>query len=672
MTTVHDVLMCKLELGPTAIWPDIWRAHVHKTVAARAMELLDVDRGDVRSAWSSLDDVRSRRKLFTGSKAVWDALTAAIVGRSKWRDLFNDALRARGLRQLNGTQFKVAVHVVVPSLISRPVGRGIVDANPFPAAWPVLANILAAEIHRQTQPAFPIEEWRLLQGLLLVGFFMTCRLPAAEHVAGQFTEHQQVISSLRGAYLRIPEQISEKGVLDRPLTMSARAKTPITLSSHWLSPLVAATEAEANDTFAGQGLMHRMIPIADVGTMPIHMGNISAGKLIAGRHESYLLYEYTVVTFLALASIEYLLRTWAFHRNRTAATGIGIEKPNGQPNGVLDWVVRLGCGVDLLTSINRLYNTDDSNIRNRVLHGNLLEITSRRREMHLAVGDCNRYGWLRQDPDPYHPENIAQHCLACVERIDAEIAGLPLAAADTDWTQAVMLTQAEIDLGYSLSCDFVGPDRDTWGRIATDYLNALTPDLKQLFTIGFIGWLQGNRSTNPTLGMVMGFTFEALYRLTIHLMCSNITGLQGGTLQRSHTGGRSISHFQYRMLDARANGILSARNLDRLVEHVPATDRGTAQMIIQLAVKLRNALAHGALMAADQRTLDAIGNILAKATQTLVTAGLYHFTSEAAYYLFRNEHPRDFTRQDDDWDRASKVIFSRIAAIKHSLRTTYE
>ncbi len=663
------MLISELESGPRTIWREVWQRHVHMTVAQRALELLDMDRGAVREQWLQLDDFRNRRRLFTGSTAVWASLTDAIIGKPKWRDSFNQLLRDRGYRQLNASQFREAVQKVVPVLTLRSLADAIRNANPFPVVWPILANLLAAKTHQETQPDHPAKEWRLLHGLLLAGYFSTCRLPSAQFVAEQFEEHRDVMSSLRGTYLRIPERIGVRGILDPPLDLCTRPGGPVHLSSDWQSPIVAATVAEANDTLAGNGMMHRMIPIGDVTTMPANMGNVTVGQLIAGRNESYLLYEYTVVTFLALSSIEYLLRTWASYQNRTAMAGISIQKPNAQPRGVFDWVVGLNCGADLLSSIRSLYDNDDANIRNRVLHGNLLEVSSRRKEVHLAIRNCNRYGWLRTSPDPYHPKNIVQHCLQCMERIDAQMTGLAITPADMTWTQTVMLTPAEIEVGHTTYCDFLGPDRDIWIRVIGDYLNAVAPDLKQFFTLGLIGWLKGDRSPNPIQGMVMGFTFEALYRLTIHLMYSDVTGTVGGTVQRSHKTNGTISHFQYRMLDKRQHGLLSAHYLARLVEHVPTAQRALAEEVIHLAAKLRNALSHGALVVADQHTLDGVGHILAKASQTLVTAGLHHFTQEAAYFIFENEHPKDFARQEEDWDRASETIHRRLAAIGLALRS---
>lgn len=659
-----ELLIQSLIGGANPIWPTIWRQRVREAVARQALAQLDCVSGMVRERWRLLDESRERERLLSGTPDLWNALTDLIVRTRRWRDTFNAELRANSMRQVNATQFRNAVYTVVPVVIRRPESQAIVRENPFPATWALLANSLAGEVHQRTQPSFPEREWALLQSLLLVGFFSTCRLPEARQVGELFRAHQAVILSVRGAFLRIPERIGPGGVLDRPVSLSPRAAGPIRLTTASLSPLVQATELEVNQTLNGQGLLHRLIPVGNLQNMPLwDMGALSASQLAAGRDASYRLYEWTIVTFLALSAIEFVLRTWAQHRIMNAGTQVAIVKPNGQPNGVLDWIEDLGCGQTVQDAVEELYSPDKTNIRNRVLHGNLFEIHSKRTEVHLPIGDQSKYGWLTQESDPYHPENIALHCLRCLELIDSEMAQVAIATNDMNWTQGVMLTQAEIEFGLRVYCDFLGPDREKWLATVTDYLNAVMPSLKQLFAIGFVEWLRGQITLNPVLSMVMGYSYEAIHRLTVHLINSDVCGLSGGTVQKSHEQNQTVSHFQYRMLDTRFEGLFSAKTLAVLLDHVPACDRDTARQAFELAMKARNALAHGALIRGDQQTLDGMGHLFAKAIQTLVTAGLHHLVQKAAYFIYRNEHPTIDGMEEGDWLRAEKEVCSRIARI---------
>src|ERR1051326_1268853 len=439
MAKLHDILMDALENGACAVWPGIWQRHVQNTVAQRAVALIDVEAGRIRRSWRELDDVRLRRKLLQGSFVQHAVLASSIYETQGLRRKFNDLLVTKGIRQLNATSFRDAATTVVPTLAQiRRAAKTITDSNPFPDAWPIVADLLAAELHRRSLPNFPDPEWYLLQGLLFVGFFQTCRLPIAMLVEELFREHASAILCARGEFLRIPERISPTGVHDVPVRVSVQTGTAITLSSAWLSPLIEATATEANRTAAGDGFLHRMIPIWDVESMPLSsMGSVRASQLGACRDATYRLYEHTVVGFLALSAIECLLRTWAFHLMTTRPAQISIFKANGQPNGVLDWIDDLNCGEQVRTVVKDLYDNDKSNIRNRLLHGNLLEIHAKRKEANLAIGDPDSFGWLRRTADPYSPANIARLCLECLIAIDAETATIPLSPGDAAWTQEI-------------------------------------------------------------------------------------------------------------------------------------------------------------------------------------------------------------------------------------------
>lgn len=667
---MHELLMQFLVSGPDFLWRRVWRTYYLNGVAQQAFDELDWENGAVRDRWSALDQPRERGRQFVG-QPLWDALTDDVLAVRNLRDAFNARLRENHIRQLNSPQFRAAVNAVIPALLQRPVSQAIACESPFPAVWPLLANLLAAEVHHRTQPDFPETEWSTLQGLLLAGFFFTCRLPRASQVADVFREHRSVFLSVRSVFLRIPETIGPSGILDRSVPNSARNQGPVHLGTSSLCSLVEATALEASQTFNGNGPLHRMLPLDDPRHQPpIFVSVEHAHQLRSGRHTSYLLYEYTIVTFLALSAIEFLLRTWAQHINSNQQNQVAFFKLNGQPNGVLEWIDDLGCSANVLDSVRELYDPSRTNIRNRVLHGNLFEIHSKRMEVHLPAIDPRTYRWLAQDADSYHPENIARHCLHCLEQIDAEILQHGIVSADTVWSQSVMLTTEEIEFGHRVSCDFLGDNAMQWANTVSDYLVAVMPDLKQLFMIGFIGWIGHHNQLPPVTGMVMGFVYEAIHRLTVHLFSANVTGVRGGTIQKSHQQDRSISHFQYRMLDTRQDGLFSSPVLDRILEHVPVGDRQVARRVFDLAMKARNALAHGALVRADEYTLDGLGHIFAKAIQTLVTAGFHHFAREGAYFIHQNEHPNSDGHHDADWERAESAINQRIFGIAQHARWT--
>ena len=242
------------------------------------------------------------------------------------------------------------------------------------------------------------------------------------------------------------------------------------------------------------------------------------------------------------------------------------------------------------------------------MHGNLLEIEGKDLEVSLPIANPALFRSVAASgPDAYSPENIAQHCLSCLEIVDREIAGMrPLVTADLAWNAGFILSSDDLDFGLALSDDFSGPDAERWLRTVTDYLNAMLPGLKQLFTIGLIEWLEGKKDVSIPRFMALGLTFEALYRSTVHLKGFSV-------LQKEHRNADDFLKFQYRMLDKRPTSICSDRVTDSLVEHLMPEVRDNAKKILRLAVDARNAIAHGAVVDFNLKTAYAMGHIIVSA-----------------------------------------------------------
>jgi hypothetical protein len=153
--------------------------------------------------------------------------------------------------------------------------------------------------------------------------------------------------------------------------------------------------------------------------------------------------------------------------------------------------------------------------------------------------------------------------------------------------------------------------------------------------------------------MVLGFTFEALYRLTVHLMGFSV-------LQKEHRNNDNFLHFQYRMLDKRSTSICSERVTDSLVGHLKPEARDNAKKSLQYAVRARNAIAHGAVAVFDQRTAYAMGHIIVKATQTLITAGLHHMTAETAFMDWKSIRYEEHGHDVSDWFNAQRAVLTRM------------
>lgn len=141
--------------------------------------------------------------------------------------------------------------------------------------------------------------------------------------------------------------------------------------------------------------------------------------------------------------------------------------------------------------------------------------------------------------------------------------------------------------------------------------------------------------------MAWGLTFKGLYRLTAQLLGFEV-------LQRSSLGetGRM---FQYRMLDARANGLCRPALIHTLVEEFSPSDRPNAIRTVQLAVKARNALSHGALLRHDENDHWTAGHLFIKATQLLMSVAFRRMTRVRAYFRYRNRSPGTACDSVGDW-----------------------
>ena len=143
----------------------------------------------------------------------------------------------------------------------------------------------------------------------------------------------------------------------------------------------------------------------------------------------------------------------------------------------------------------------------------------------------------------------------------------------------------------------------------------------------------------------MMLVFEALYRSTAQLY--------GFRILQFSTG-----HMQYRMLDRKQ--LCAEPIVDALVENVDIAHRSTARRVLELVTKARNAFAHGAIETLDQHTSDGIGHLIVKGVQSLVDAGVHKMTSEAAYYLWENDHRRQHGLDLEDWLNGEEEVLKTI------------
>lgn len=364
----------------------------------------------------------------------------------------------------------------------------------------------------------------------------------------------------------------------------------------------------------------------------------------------YLLYEYSILSYLGLSACEQLLRSWA------QKSGVVHLKSNGEPTPVAEWLKHLPIADPVRTQLADIYSPSRGNIRNRLVHGGLLEIESKRQEQMLPIADPRRFQ-SPQGIDRWSAENVAHLVRAALGALDKEIAqrnGGPLSRADFNWMTNVALSAAEIELGQTIHCDFLESQDsgEEWLAQLSVFTRLFLPAVSVPFKIGFHGWVRRESPSDSLIQfMYLTFTFEPLYRLVVHLMREQI-------LQVSLERGSNHLKMQYRMLEDRGKGLCTAPILNRILREVDPEYRGNAHTVLLLAVKARNALAHGAISGVTGNLFDGIGHLLVKSVQTLYTAAFHHLASDAAYFRYLKD-PN--TGELENWLAGERAMFRQIA-----------
>lgn len=610
MSRIAEVVGSVLRGGTVPLWQAAWGEVYHRSVARRAAECLDLRRGAVLGEWNQLDDPIRRAQAIPVTSAAIDACTDLLLPQ---KSAINDALVNAGFKPIHGKALRSNISTEIATLLGTVGANTVFQSNPFPHVWPHVADLIVGQI----SSADP--EWLVLNKLLLGGYFVSCRLPLARYVSQHLLERPRAILSIRGTLVRIVERVSKSGVQDAVPPISNR-QADLKLQHANVTALLKATEAELHQTLNGNGMLHRFVPSDYRPEIPPDARHIvKEADVLRGRDMALRQHEYTILAYMALGCIEQLLRAWA------ARCGLDHRKKNGQPRSVLDWIGLLPCSLSLRMQIERLYDSRLVNIRNRIMHGGLHEIENKQFEMAIAFIEPRlRAADSEVRDDPYTPENIAQLCFECLELIDRELAAAGgVSTEHFTWASGLNLFDSEVEVGLRVPWDLTGPEGEFWLNMIQVYLTAVMPAFTQFFRAGYIGW--GRPYSTDALPSVMGLMsiFETLYRLTVHLMGMSV-------LQMDPTR----THFQYRMLDSRT--LCTSAILDRLLSHIPVSERAIAKEVMLLAVKARNSFAHGAVLDFDKRISKGTGHLVMKSIQTLVTAGVHHMKQEAAYYNWRN------------------------------------
>ncbi len=631
-----------------------------ESIAKWAVDRLDLASGGLGADWDQLDDPLFR----TGLAMADDNLNAGVAHQlddriDHLRTTIKEVVGNRQTRE--ATRSRIAA--LVPNWLTRADIKTLFGVSPFTLDWSFIADEIGRRLHRTCHSWLPIparEEWRLINQLVLAEYFRQCRHPRASQVRNELGEAGTGLMSIRGTLQNTITNVSASGIQGDEVPISSFSGGINMFQSH-LSDSLDTVSRESRETASGNGVMRRIVGGHHRREQPhaVRAGRFAMTSVESARDLAYARYERTILAYMAIASIEQMLRALATNREGSAFH----LKAGNIPKGVPGWVEHLGLPPGLVDRILVLFDSARGNVRNRIMHGVFVFTSTKRLQDNLSVLGMAPPLPSGSSPDRYTPANIAHLALECLRDLDAQFVGVPFTDADFEWAAAWRLTADEITFCSSLASELVlNADQsnlieaDNRRKELSEYFRAVMPGLGQFFRLGYIGVIQSHSTNTLPLLHGLGIVFEPIYRLTCHLL-----GLEVVQKPEKLT---DILHFQYWMLDK--DGLCRESHLDRLVQHRDGSTREEAKLVLQMAVKARNAMAHGAVIRFDQPTSDGIKRLFAEAIQLLVEAGRHHMNREASWYNWKNVHKSQDGHHFGDWLTGEKEVGSKINELGHT------
>ncbi|MCU1224618.1 MAG: hypothetical protein JWQ42_2711 [Edaphobacter sp.] len=604
----------RAELDP--LWQARWADCVVLHLADHAYRHIDLTHGTPVSGFTKMDDPHWRVTSLGSDSAVANAFTDMLLQHASE---LNSIFRARMVSKRSTKELRTVLAYAVPRLIASSQAELILTSVRGPKIWRALADKIARELYEE-EAAGDCPEWLLWNKLLISRFFQGCLLDSAQQAAGQMDTFRAGLHGPRSHLIAIAERIGKTGLIDQlPPLVSSTAPSGMTFQSGAFSDLIKAVEGESNRISRRAGIVHRFLDINAPSQIPAHLRErLTRTQLVNQRDHAYRQYEAASLGFGSLCSIEQLLRSLASHKGIAHLRDSGIPKPVG------GWLSKLGLDTDLFDLFDQLYSANGPNLRNRAMHSGLFETSSRSLEVIIAASSVGTKPLVFSNSTV--PENLCMIFLESFKKLDDYCGTVGLAKPDFSWSRSLWLTPEEADFGHRLHCDLLDPDDGPeWRAQLVRFVKRSLPCCYTQLQTAIYGWLEPfNPDSSVLLFVIWGNIFEAIYRLTLHLIGFS-------AIQRSDVG-QNLRMFQYRMLDSTEGGLCSPAALEALVECLQPQERPIAERTIALAVKVRNALAHGAIVDYDEHNHLAAGHIVIKATQLLMEVSRRHWVREAAYF----------------------------------------
>ncbi|HWQ93147.1 MAG TPA: hypothetical protein VN673_15845 [Clostridia bacterium] len=591
-------------------WRTRWRRSIIRQLAAagrsylRSISPLQVDPQILRL---QRPDVRAQ--LITIVPAVPEIATA-IAGTELFRNLVGASCETFHIGPPSRIQLERLLSPLVTESLRTPAANAEIASVQDYEIYNGLGEILAEELfHLGTNPG--CNEAVILNHALLIYHLRHCRLPF-ERLVETLREMSTRALGFAGHLISIQNTHRPSENTDDfapPVVAFAPVKLPNRMQAQ--SGLLGAVQQEATNIAGANGYFHRTLnrqrPVVPQLLDQARFATQEVIELMRGL--LYPQYEHTALVFMSLAAIDFLLRSHP-----------PAQVPPDQP---LERIIRdqPGLSADLRGDLEKICSTDGWNIRNRSMHGSFLDVEARQEELLRESGILAHFGVPRVDlsRDGSLPANVSALVLHALDRLAQELEPLNQ-LFDRSWTDHYLLSPEELEFARTVPCDLLRSleEGEAWRTHIRDYIRAVTPGLSIPLQIGMTSWITPNHGLNSLPGFYfLMLLFEPFIRVTLHFGGSEI--LQKGPSTR---GGSRHYRVQYKMLDER--GLISAGNIEWLTRHLEPQERAYAERVLRLAVKCRDAIAHGAVFEYTEEIRRLYGHLLVKGIQLVVEAGMHH------------------------------------------------
>ena len=550
MPSIEEVLTAKLCENGYYLWTRSWATVVSRVLARALLASLDPDCGNLRGPLPPVNDPSWRARTMNAANDVGVLCETELMRHC---DVLNTAITSaadntgRAYDKRTRPRMRKHLGLVQGALISAPISNAVVATVTALDIWRAAADELARRVYDSVTKTVNVPDSTLHNQLLIAGYFWVCNLPDEILVTNQLERFSSSMLSVQGTLVDIVERVSPRGVEDKRLMIVTPVRR-FTLKHQGLSPLLDLLVGEIQQTVNGHGFLTRWL-----GTLQTDTSKLIAPALMQRlRGAAYPQYEYSVLAMMALSGIEQLLRTFAY------SAGLFDGQKRFTPSRLAHITAALGGTQMVEDAIAAVYDNTRGNLRNRILHGAQLQIARSQQQTTASIANPVAYPPV---PDAFSPENVLGLCFGSLQTLDACISSTKtLTHTDLAWTTHLQLQPNELLFGARVHCDFVGEEGKVWWERIDDFLTAVSPNIKILFDVGFMGWINRKRPDRLVLFMALNMVLEALFRVSIRVH-------GGSVLKRDVSANRDEPvSFRYEMLDQ--HELCSPGMLDRLVESV--------------------------------------------------------------------------------------------------------